>query len=1690
MNTQKQMHQLIILLVSMSMVFFVALHSVQAQNTASSLKKISMTDLKSLERIHGIYLRDSLQDERKALLKKKLSIEKVSEEPNPVSIPVVYDARGKALLLSIKKDSFSTASIKTEKNDTSFQIDAKQYKSVKNRAVANAVKETGSVKKVALRSTQETVSKSVSISAGGLYDALKQTERNTVTDLTISGTIDARDFRIMRDSMPALQILDISGAEINAYTGIDGTTGTDGTGSKKTYGANNIPGSAFSECYNLISITLSSSVDTIGYYAFEDCENMTSFQLPSSSALKYITDGAFNYCESLDSIFIPNTVTYIGADAFGDCYSLRSVFIPSTVSAIGEYAFADCRADITVDADNPNYSSEEGVLYDKDKSILIQCPLYRSGDFVIPATVRTIGPAAFNHCSGITAISMPDLVTTISSEAFYDCSGLSSFTIPKTVTAIGLRAFMKCSGLTSIYVESATPVNLDNQYNVFTEVNKSTCILYVPAESKTAYQSATQWKDFTNIVEISSKTVNITAGGLYNALTSSERENLTSLTVTGMMDARDFKIMRDSMSNLGNIDLSGVTIAAYTGTDGTSYEENAIPQSAFMNPTTYLVHSLTSIMLPTTLAKIGDFAFLGNTLTSLSIPSSVTCIGEWAFYNCDGLTSIDIPTSVTVLGSCAFCFCDGLLSATIAADTIGANAFADCNSIRNLTLTSDVSIIGEWAFYNCDGLTSIDIPTSVNKIGTEAFSFCDGLLSATIAADTIGAGAFAYCSIRNLTLTSDVSIIEESAFYSCSGFQSVSVPSSVRKIRTEAFSFCDGLLSATIAADTIGTYAFYGCDNLKSVKVTNDVTLIGNGAFGYNPLLESANVAAKTIGQLAFADCYNLKDLYLATEVTTIMSLAFIRCYSLSSVDIPSTVKTIGNCAFGACQGPFIVNVDNSVYASENGLLYNKDQSTLLQCPYHLNKYTFPSTVKCIALCAFYGCDSLTSLIIPSTVDSIGRGAFYYCQNLDSIVFSPSLKYIGEGAFVECDSIQHVVVPDGMNMISPGLFKDCGNLRSITIPSSIDSIGFSAFKNCNVLDTIYCPRVNPPVFRMIEKEKDVYDCFTNSKTVDDYGDYAEDQDYNSYEGYLYEVVFDMFDPKDDQSYDVFRPFYGVDTTTCTVLVPQESLEAYRSADQWKSFSHIVALKAFCLPDSAEAFTAAGGSVSIPVTTNTTWTVETTDPWLSVFPSSGNGNDTVTVEVTANKTSLSRSGLLIFTADGAGTRTLSIEQQSGKIQLTITTPTVKTTKTYDGTRTATIISVGTLQNVDTKNAGDVSVTGVANYESTTVGSGIKIIIAYTLNGSDNAGYLVPVNDTLKGSITAKQLTISTPVVTLSKPYDGITTAEIKEPGVLSGVEVVDEDKVDVIQTASYDNAEIGSNKTITVIFTLSGSSSDNYLAPPNYQIGGAEIVEVVSDKKPVLDSIILDSIDCGGSVLDILYTVKSGTPVQYRIDFDAQANIAGLNDISYTDLSSLDSGIITVPTPDSMAYGTYTGILQVRNNNGDESAEYPFQFLIQLSKNYIVDKFDDIVLFDNSSGQYCGYQWYKNGLLIDGATLQYFIDSEGLIGSYSVKVTTNDGEEVWTCSKSFNIPLEPEVSVAVFPNPAKANQPVTIRIAGMSDSELQGTSLSLYDLNGIQVATYGHLLTDNQFVFGRSDGAYIGHLVMPSGRVIQFMVVVK
>ena len=263
--------------------------------------------------------------------------------------------------------------------------------------------------------------------------------------------------------------------------------------------------------------------------------------------------------------------------------------------------------------------------------------------------------------------------------------------------------------------------------------------------------------------------------------------------------------------------------------------------------------------------------------------------------------------------------------------------------------------------------------------------------------------------ITQITIESGVTHIGNYAFYWCNNanLTSVSIPSSVVTIGESAFCACTYLTSVTIGSGvtTIGYSAFNGCSGLTTIEIPANVTSIGNSAFNNCPALTTVTFAAgsllTTIGNSAFYSCSNLSSINIPDHVTSIGGSAFQNT-KFSSIDIPASVTNIETHAFYACSylEAINVNADNTVYASEDGVLFNKAKTTLIKYPQAKSgsSYSIPATVTSIEIAAFMDCTNLTTVTIPASVTNIDNNVFFGCSNLATVNFN-SNPNIGSNVF-------------------------------------------------------------------------------------------------------------------------------------------------------------------------------------------------------------------------------------------------------------------------------------------------------------------------------------------------------------------------------------------------------------------------------------------------------------------------------------------------------------------------------------------------------------------------------------------------------------------------------------------------------------------------------------------------------------------
>ncbi len=392
---------------------------------------------------------------------------------------------------------------------------------------------------------------------------------------------------------------------------------------------------AFYGCSNLTSVTIGNSVTTIGIQAFHGCSNLASVTIGNS--VTTIGNAAFRYCTSLTSITIPNSVTSIDDVAFCNCTNLTGIWVA---------------------AGNSSYSSDGyGVLFDKNKTTLIQAPGALQGEYKISDSVINIDDFAFYNCTSLTKVTIGNNVIGIGDSAFYSCNNLTNITIPNSVTSIGSSAFCSCADLTSVSI----------------------------GDSVTSIGSSA----FAGCTSLTS----VTIGDSVNSIGGSAFSDCTSLTSITIPDS---VISIDDMAFCNCTGLTSITIPSSV---------TSIGYAAF----TYCT-SLTSATIGNSVTNIGDCAFaVCPNLMNVTIGSSVTTIGIQAFAACTSLTDITIPNSVTTIAIDAFYNCTSLTSITIpnSVTSIDCFVFSNCTSLTNIAIPKSITTIGDGAFIECISLETV-----------------------------------------------------------------------------------------------------------------------------------------------------------------------------------------------------------------------------------------------------------------------------------------------------------------------------------------------------------------------------------------------------------------------------------------------------------------------------------------------------------------------------------------------------------------------------------------------------------------------------------------------------------------------------------------------------------------------------------------------------------------------------------------------------------------------------------------------------------------------------------------------------------------------------------------------------------------------------------------------------------------------
>jgi hypothetical protein len=382
------------------------------------------------------------------------------------------------------------------------------------------------------------------------------------------------------------------------------------------------------------------------------------------------------------------------------------------------------------------------------------------------------------------------------------------------------------------------------------------------------------------------KTLHTDAGGLLSSLlTSTETKTLTNLSLSGFLDARDFKFLRDSMMVLDSLDIKEVRIVAYKGSQGpaatsvVTYPADEIPMYAYNNEAAKDYNPIRYILLPNSIKTIGKSAFEWTLIGgNLVIPDSVHYIGNNAFHYCDELTGISLPNALKLIGDSAFHNCNRIQSLnTNAVRSIGSYAFSGTGQL-SLVMGDSLEYITDHAFYSSNFTGDLNIGKSVKSIGDYVFFGCqgiNGIVAIGNSVKSIGSYAFAFSQkFYKLDLGNSVSYIGPYAFWQCVELSgTVTFPTTMTSIEPHAFDACINITHLIFPSSlkSIGTSAFQSCTSLyPNLDIGDSVQVIGknafNGAGTYAVILRLPS-SLDSIGPNAFKSWTRLLQLEVYKDV-------------------------------------------------------------------------------------------------------------------------------------------------------------------------------------------------------------------------------------------------------------------------------------------------------------------------------------------------------------------------------------------------------------------------------------------------------------------------------------------------------------------------------------------------------------------------------------------------------------------------------------------------------------------------------------------------------------------------------------------------------------------------------------------------------------------------------------------------------
>ena len=800
------------------------------------------------------------------------------------------------------------------------------------------------------------------------------------------------------------------GDNITWELGCDSVLTLTGTGAMADYSLDNAP---WYESYRqaIRSVVIGSGITSVGARAFTDCTSLTS-------------------------VDFGETVTNVGYYAFGFCSSLQHVTLPNSITNVGNGAFDQCPLT------EPLYNSH----------VFVYMPETFAGEYSIPEGIETIAGYAFEGCSQITSITVPESVTTISGGySFSGCSSLQSINIPAGVTYIGGATFSGCSSLRYIEIPASVTQIAVSVFSNCTGLDSITCYATYPpmAESNTfegvatsipvnipagttgTYSQATGWNQFTNFRELPDS-VCVVARGICGA----QERNLS------------WVLTCDSVLTIFG---TGAMVSTYYSTPAPWAEYGS---------------KIRDIVIGEGVTNMAAYAFYndGNTagvydnVRTLYIPSTMQNLVNNYFYRCP----LDIVTinSDTIVGKGNFTSGSSInqlfgsrVRQFIIGDSVKSianNAFYNQSpdSLESVILPEGLQSIGTWAFGYVEHLSTIALPSTLQTLDTEAFS-ASGLESIDIPVglQTIGSSVFKNCKqLSSVTFHNGLKTIGVSAFQNCIALPEITIPETVETVNSGAFQGCTSLTKVTVLS------ALWAGENKSSSSTTKQVL------DGYVRELVLGDGITR-LGKYAFSGIDSLRTITFPSSLEVVGEYAFSNCKALTSLSLPAGVTTIGNYAFTGCAAIDSISLGES--------LVRIGQQAFSQCT-SMRSLPLPESLRAINSTAFYGCTGLTEVVIPSAVDSLGSNIFGGCTNLTRVTVNSNALCSQtftttaniKTAFNQ-DAILTYVIGEGVMAIGNYAFYN-SPMVALNLPSTLTAIGTGSFGSCSSLTCVTCEAVTPP----------------------------------------------------------------------------------------------------------------------------------------------------------------------------------------------------------------------------------------------------------------------------------------------------------------------------------------------------------------------------------------------------------------------------------------------------------------------------------------------------------------------------------------------------------------------------------------------------------------------------------------------------